>query len=147
MKIKPIHFERSWPYVGAVAFVCGWLYLTGGSKFPSDPLPMLAAAGTVASVLVGFIITAETIVLSLTGSAVFRKLVATGYAAMLFNYLHEALWGALGFLVISFVGFFSLADGIAPKWFAILFVAFAACSILLFVRIATILSKLLKNAS
>ncbi len=120
LKIKPIHFERSWPYVGAVAFVCGWLYLTGGSKFPSDPLPMLAAAGTVR----GNRLRRHAVQLSARGSV-----------------------GSLGVLVISFVGFFSLADGIAPKWFAILFVAFAACSILLFVRIATILSKLLKNAS
>ncbi|MER8648405.1 hypothetical protein [Mesorhizobium sp. M0478] len=154
MKLKPIHFERSWPYVGAVAVVAIWLYVGGDSTFPSDPLPMLAAAGTVASVLVGFIITAETIVLGLTGTPVFKKLAATGYAGMLFNYLHEALWGALCFLVVSFLGFFTLqaptpplqAGGV-PEWFATLFVACAVGSILLFVRISIILSSLLKNAS
>lgn len=147
LKIKPIHFERWWPFFGAAAFVCAWKYLGAGSTFPADPQPMLAAAGTVASVLVGFIITAETIVLGLTGSAVFKKLAATGYATVLFRYLHEALWGALAFLIISFVGFFSLDGGAAPPWFATVFVSLASVSILLFVRITVILSDLLKQAS
>ena len=91
--------EQYWPYVAAVLGTVSWYYL--GAPFPSKPDALMGASGTVASVLVGFLGTAKAIILSITGSRVFKKIREAGFSNLLFRYLFEALIGGMALLVIS----------------------------------------------
>lgn len=140
-----LQVERIYPYVGAVLIALLWWWLLG-SAFPKDPNNLLMATGTTSAVLVGFVATVMAIILSITGSPVFRTLRAAGYHTDLFNYLFEAIvWGML-FLVLSMVGFFIAVPDHTPWLFKALWVVMAGVNVLVFLRAFIIVFKLLKRA-
>lgn len=139
-----LQFERFYPYVGALLVAAAWYVL--GCAFPKDPTNLLVATGTTSAVLVGFVATVMAIILSITGSAVFRTLRAAGYHKDLFNYLFEAIvWGML-FLVFSMVGYFVTTPEVTPWLFKALWVLLAGLNLFVFLRAFLIVFKLLKQA-
>lgn len=143
--MSPQFVERAWPYALAAASVVSWWAFTQ-HHFPTPAGELLSATGTAASVLIGFLITAKAIILGLTGSPVFKKLIETGFHRLLFAYLYEATWGSLLLLMVSIFGYFVTGGDIVPLWFKILWIISAVLAVLLFVRISRLLFKLLRQA-
>lgn len=137
--------ERWWPYVVALLVVAVW-YVGLGASFSSKPDGLMAATGTMASVLVGFLATAKTIVLGLTGSPVFKQLKAANYHQHLFRYLYEATLSGIVLLTLSIVGFFVADVPPVPVWFSGLWMLSGSIALLMFIRIVHILFKLLRQA-
>lgn len=112
-----------------------------------QPAALLGAAGTAAAVLVGFLATMNAIILSITGSAVFRQLRKAGYSVDLFRYIGEATTVAMTLLVVSLVGFFLVpVTGEMPLIYRIAWVLAAMSALLLFVRVFRIITRLLAKA-
>lgn len=143
--MKPITIERWWPYAIAAVMTAVWYF--GGAAFPMQPAALLGAAGTAAAVLVGFLATMNAIILSITGSAVFRQLRKAGYSVDLFRYIGEATTVAMTLLVVSLVGFFLVpVTGEMPLIYRVAWVLAAMSALLLFVRVFRIITRLLAKA-
>ncbi|THK35142.1 hypothetical protein EHS39_26125 [Ensifer sp. MPMI2T] len=137
--------EKTWPYAlsGLVAAIW-WLYLD--KPFPSNAGDLLGATGNVSAVLVGFLITAKAIVLSLTNTPVFTRLAETGYNKVFFNYIYEAEVAGILLLVCSIAGFFAMSDqGLTPTWFQVAWVSACLLTISLFFRVVTMIFSFLKQ--
>ncbi|WP_157776549.1 hypothetical protein [Nitratireductor aquibiodomus] len=146
MIMSGLFWERSWPYLAAV-FATGLWYIFLEKPFPSDARPLIGATGTVSAVLVGFLVTAKTIVLGLTGSAVFKTLVQSGYHRIFYSYFFEAEAGGLCLLLISMVGFFAMdPDGGTTLLYAATWMLAAMVSLTLFVRVMFLLFSFLRQA-
>jgi len=138
--------EASWPYIVPLAFCLLWWHYLGGI-FPFDASALIGATGTVSAVIVGFLVTAKAIVVGLTGSPVFKKLVSSGYNGIFYRYILEAELGGLLLLIVSLVGFFVLGPlGEAPFVYKGIWIFSAVSSISLFVRVVYILFLFLKQA-
>ncbi len=105
----------------------------------------MAASGTVAAVLVGFLGTAKAIVLSISNSRVFKTLKDSGYSNVLFTYLFEAIAAGILFLVVSTIGFF-LAANEKHAFFGFFWVLLGTASLLLYTRTTWVLFKLVRQA-
>lgn len=141
--MKPIYFERGWPYAAAIIVAGVWFY--GGRPFPSRPDALMGASGTIAAVFVGFLGTAKAIVLSISNSRVFKKLKETGYSNVLFSYLFEAIAAGILFLIVSTVGFF-LKENAQHPWFGFIWILTGAAAVSLYTRTTLILFKLVRQA-
>ncbi|MFN3231697.1 MAG: hypothetical protein ACE363_06005 [Alphaproteobacteria bacterium] len=146
-----IAVERWSPYLGAVIGTALWAWALG-MPFPAPIDTLMAAAGTVSAVVVGFLASAMAIVLGLTGSPVFQQLKSAGYHAHLFGYLRSGVFGGILFLLLSLAGFF-LPIGAKPgefsdpiTWFFIIWILVGIMSLFLYVRVTLILFKLLEKA-
>lgn len=136
------HAELAAPYLFAIGVTAIWWFV-GCQTFPSQPSGLLAASGGASAVLVGFLATAKTVILSLSGAKVFKALKEAGFTKALFGYLYWAIiWGIL-FLILSVVGFF-VTDVATPSWFPVLWVFCGALALSLFVQITNLLFKLLQ---
>lgn len=138
--------ERIGPYLLAIILTTVWYYRLH-QTFPNPASALLGAAVTAAAVLVGFLATAKAMVLTMASSDVFKSLKIHGYTDLLFDYMAEALWGAITLLIFSTAGFFLENNQFSlPKWFTIFWVFLSILSISLFVRITNLLFKLLRRA-
>jgi hypothetical protein len=140
--------ERWWPYGGTMLATFAWWKLAEMS-FPSNAEELLAATGTVASVLVGFLVTAKAIVLGLTETRVFKKLAGTGYDEVFFGYLFEAEMAGIATLCITMLGFFVMAQpaGTTPGWFNTLWISGAILAMLSFMRVTHMIFKFLRHVN
>ena len=136
--------ERFWPYLGTLLALAVWWFGLH-HPFPIHPDALMGASGTVAAVFVGFLGTAKAIVLGLSGSAAFKKLKTAGYANLLFAYLAEALFCGVAFLAVAVTGFF-LPENHPQVWFSILWFVTGTASLLLYVRVTSLLFRLIKQA-
>jgi hypothetical protein len=143
--MTPLRIERWWPYGITVVGVAVWFWILGAA-FPENSTDLMLATGPTAAVLVGFVATVMAIVLTITGSPVFRTLRKAGYHNDLFRYLFEAaLWGTT-FLCLSLVGFFVATEKVTPLWFEVCWVTVAMATLWTFVRVFQIVFKLLRQA-
>lgn len=134
-------FERAWPYAaGVIGLVVWWL---SDWAFPREANDLLATTSTVASVLVGFLATAKTIVLSISSTAVYQQLKHAGVMAHLFEYLASAIYAGIVVLVVCVIGFFVETGSTVygGAW-----VLAAVTALALYVRITSLLFKLLRHA-
>lgn len=97
-------FEAIYPYLGGT-FVAALWFLLGGA-LPKDDSALLSSSLTLGAILTGFLATAKAIFISLRNSTVMRELRDKGYSAHLISYMAEAIWLALGFSIMSIIGFF-----------------------------------------
>ncbi|MDA9423979.1 MULTISPECIES: hypothetical protein [Bradyrhizobium] len=142
--MTPLMIERGWPYLATIVVVLIWWFGLG-HPIPAKPDALMGASGTVAAVFVGFLGTAKAIVLGLTNSAVYKKLRSAGYANLLYHYLAEALFSAIIFLAVAVVGFF-LPENQPQVWFSIVWFVTGVASLLLYVRVTSLLFRLIKQA-
>lgn len=137
--------ESWWPFI--VAGITTALYLFfGNNAFPQPAENLLAASCGVAAVLVGFLATAKAIVLSITGTRVYRVLREANYTGLFLDYTLEAITGAMVFMIYSIVGFF-ISDPNAglPFWYRPGWMLLGVLSLGLFWRFTSILFKLLRH--
>lgn len=140
--------ERVYPLV--TCFVAGVVYYTLAPEFPvkADAAPSLfSAIISVAAIGVGFLATANSIILSIDNRQIIKDLKDVGYYSRLIDYLLAAVaWSSL-LAILSIVCF--LADLKAPEswhrwmftiWVGLMFGAGFAC-----VRIVSVFAKILKS--
>jgi hypothetical protein len=139
-----LKIERWWPYLASIAVFLVWWFLFD-KTFPKTVDGLMAASGTVSVVLVGFLGTAKAIVLSISSSAVFQRLKASGYHHVLFQYLFESLTAGVILLIVSLIGFF-LPEDHPQRWFEIVWVLSCSATIFLYIRTTSILFKLVRQA-
>ncbi len=144
-ELSGLRIEAVWPYIAAAMLFAGWWFIFDGT-FPKHSTGLLAATGTVSAVLVGFLVTAKAIVLGLTGTSVFKKLVETGYNGVFFRYLYEAEVIGLVLLCVSILGFFVAGKGGAvPVWYSAVWVMAAFLSLCTFIRVMNLLFSFLRS--
>jgi len=136
--------EKLGPYLGAAIALAGWYYGLH-AVFPPKPDNLMLATGTASAVLIGFLATAKAIVLGLTNSPLFHALKETGYHKILFRYFFEAVVAGTLLLVVSVAGFF-FKEGDMPLWFDVCWVAIAITAMLNYLRIVSVLFKLIEKA-
>ncbi|ODA96488.1 hypothetical protein BFX40_28995 [Mesorhizobium sp. SEMIA 3007] len=141
-----ILWERTWPWLGALAITVFWYWV--GGPFPKTPDTLFGTAATVASVFASFLGVAEAIIIGLKGSASYKVLEKAGYTSLLFGYLRSGILSAVTFATLSIVGFF-IADDVkidgylVAHVFAAIWITVGGASVLTFARISNILFKLL----
>ena len=137
--------EKSWPYILSVLIVASWFFYWE-KPFPSDAGDLLGATGNVSAVLVGFLITAQAIVLGLTNTPLFSRLSDTGYDKVFFRYIYEAEIAGVLLLCCSIFGFFASDDvGATPAYFQILWISSFLLSLTLFFRVVMMMFSFLKK--
>jgi len=124
--------------------MCALWWFCLARPFPQASDGLLAASGGASAVLVGFLATAKTVILSVSSSEVFKRLKQGGFHNLLFNYLYEAIVAGMVFLLVSIVGFFINREPVTPDWFALCWVASGLFSLFSFARITHLLFKMLK---
>lgn len=134
--------ERIWPYAAAIAVLAFW-WIVLQAPFPPNPDGLLAASGGASAVLVGFLATAKTVILAITGARVFQKLKAGGFTKLIFAYLYEAIFAGVAFLVVSVIGFFIEDHAGNRLLFSAVWVFMGAVALMLYVRITHLLFKML----
>jgi hypothetical protein len=137
-------WERLWPYLAGVVVTAIW-WCGFGAPFPDHPDGLLAASGGASAVLVGFLATAKTIILSVGNTEVFARFKAGGFTRLLFSYLYEALLFGIMLLVVSIMGFFVAPAGLAFLAFSLAWMIVASWSLMLYLRITHLLFKLLEH--
>jgi hypothetical protein len=118
----------------------------GKAPWPKEPDALLGASGGAAAVLIGFLATAKAIVLSLSGTRLYRTLRDAGYHQDMLDYILTAMLAGLVFMVFSIAGFFVLAKGEAPPiWYPRTWFFLGTVSLLLFWRFTNILFRMLRH--
>lgn len=143
-RLTALSIERWWPYVASLALSAIW-YFGLKASFPSQPTGLLAATGTASAVLVGFLATMNAIILSISGSDVFKAIRKAGYHHELFRYVYEATLGSITLLLLSVVGFFIPYYGQEWLVYRCLWMVVATLSLMQFIRVTSVTFKLLKS--
>lgn len=143
-----LHWEKVWPWLGAVAVTAIWWFV--GKPFPKSPDGLLGAAATVASVFASFLGVSKAIILTIKGTRTYKALEKSNYIDSLFAYLRVGIYGAVAFASISLLGFFVEPNLKSPdfwlyQWYCCLWVTSGALALFTYIRIANILFKLLKQ--
>lgn len=140
-----LFLERTWPYFFSAIVVVAWFFYLE-RPFPSNASDLMSATGNVSAVLVGFLITAKAIVLSLTNTPVFQRLTQTGYNKVFFNYIYEAEVAGIILLVLSLIGFFVMnSSGMTPVYFQCGWLLACLLTVTLFFRVVTMIFRFLKQ--
>ncbi len=111
-------------------------------KIPVDDKEYITALISVGAVLAGFIATAIAILMALPSESVIGKLRTSGYIDVLVDYLAQALYGAVIFIIFCLVGFYGFYKCLV---YSAILSSFGVFSILSFVRVASLLLKLIKH--
>lgn len=125
--------EGAWPYCIALSMACAWWL--SGSPFPRSGDGLLAASGTAAAVLIGFLSTAKAVLLGLSGSPAMKALKTAGFLSLFYRYIFEAIWAATAFLIIVTIGFFWGDKAGVPWAYAAVWVGTAALVMCLYTRV------------
>jgi hypothetical protein len=137
-------FEKTWPCAGALIITLLWCQFFD-AHFPTELSGFLTVSGTVAAVFIGFLATAKAVILGLSQSEIFAVIKRTGYSSLLISYMFQTSIAAIALLVLSLCGFFLPTQPI-PFWFSYCWMLTATASILLYLRIASVLYKLIERA-
>lgn len=135
--------ERYWPYFAALIGTSIWCY---GLKrpHPTDFESLLSASCAASAVLVGFLATSKTILISISSSEVYLRIKNGNYSELLLSYFFwSIIWGVL-FLCLSIVGFFVSNTSLIFNCFVSLWVFSAFLSIFCFLRVTKIMFSVMK---
>lgn len=136
--------EAWWPYVASVIATVVYA-LASNCKFPQPAENLLSASGGAAAVLVGFLATAKAIVLSISGTRIYKALKEGDFTSLFLRYTQEAIVVAICFLVVAMTGFFVIDSVTGPEfWYPPLWFLSGTLSLTLFWRFASILFKMLQ---
>lgn len=141
--MKSLTLERWWPYASGCAGAAVWWFVLG-KPFPSDANDLYATAGGAAAVAIGFISTAMTIVLAISGTPVYRSLKQSGYGKRLLLYLFEGVLLGTLFVLTAILGFYPRHEHIVPIYQAA-FVASGLTVASMFIRTAQLMYRLLQS--
>lgn len=140
--MNSLTFERWYPYVAAALGAVVWYRL--GQPFPSDAKEFLAAALSFAAILVGFLATAQAILMALPSDSVIAQIKSSGYIDDLVRYMREAFYGLVIFAVLNLTGFFFELSKL-PLWFKGVWVVLAVLSLFVFQRVTEIIVRIMRH--
>lgn len=139
--------ERAYPYVLGV--IVGVIYYYCRSRLPAarNPTDLLAALVNVSAIAVGFLATAQSVLLSIEGRTVMKRLKEQGYDKRLFGYLSTSI--SLGFVLAVVSALALIVDFDVPaRWHQVAVAAWAALvvmSLMTWFRIARLFAKILRS--
>lgn len=142
-------WERYQPLFVGVVVACAWMWIFG-APFPWPAENLFATAATLASVLAGFLGVAQSVVLTIKDTAVYRRLDGAGYVNQFFSYLRFGVNSAITFAALSVIGFFVtreqtvLGYEVLP-YFRFVWVAAGALAVTAYLRVSGLLFLLLKH--
>jgi hypothetical protein len=147
MKTLGLWWEKTAPFVGAVAVVALWRIL--GSPFPAGSDGLFGTAATVAAVFASFLGVSKAIILSIKTSDSYKILAQKGYTSELFSYLRSGTFASVLFASLSILGFFVSKESITYGHktyyiFSMIWIFAGAFSLFTYIRVTNILFKLLK---
>lgn len=80
-------FERFWPYFGALIGVSLWCVVLR-RPYPDNFESLLSASCAASAVLVGFLATSKTVLISISSSDVYKKIKEGEYSELLLKYFY-----------------------------------------------------------
>lgn len=133
-------WERSYPYL--IAAACAGAFWWCKLAFPSER-DILGASVTLGAVFVGFLSTAEAIVVSLQGP-IAERFRSTRFYDLLLLYTQEAIGTSILYCVASLIGYFLPDEQPPALWYALAWVFLTAASLATFYRVSRILINLVR---
>jgi len=139
--MKSLRAERYYPEI--MALISAIACLCFNFQFPKNLDAFLSASLTFSAILIGFLSTAQAIVMSFPSGSVMDTLKSSGYINVLIQYLRLAIYGLLFFSALNLLGFFQPGGllSCAHKFF---WVASCIYSFASFYRIIEIFIKIMK---
>jgi len=138
--MKSLNAERYFPEITAViSAVASFCF---DFQFPTNSDAFLSASLTFAAILIGFLSTAQAIIMSFPSGSVMDTLKSSGYINILIQYLRLAIYGLLFFSILNLLGFFQL--GSFSYLYRLSWAASCAYSLASFYRIIEIFIKIMR---
>ncbi len=139
-------WERTYPYaLGVVAAAIFWWPLQT-PDVPPTAINLLTAIISVAGIAVGFLMSAEAILLSLDESRVIRQLRQVGHYDLLISYLNEAILFSFALATLSAIGLFvDFKQTCWPAPVVCLWMFVAAAAGCCYFRVIRIFSRILRS--
>lgn len=142
--------ERAYPY-GVAIGVTLFYYLVGGPLPPNADAynSIMGASAGVAAIFVGFLSASKAIILSISSSKAFVRLVKSGYKKELFLYIKHAMYISLTFSIFCIGFMFVNVDdvnsvtGRYADYFMCVWVFLISSSVATFYRVASLMFKIL----
>jgi len=140
--MNSLNWERAKPIALAIVVTIVWRALP--LSFPKDLGTFLSASLSFAAILVGFAVTIQTVLVTVSGADVIGRIKKSGYMEDLDSYLKHATYSLLLFSLMNLVGF--LLPTAAAFWFELIWVFLCVYALAAFFRVSEIISKILKAA-
>lgn len=102
--LKPIWIERGYPFLVGLGCALLWYKLCGGAA--DSQRDLLGTLVSLSSIVVGFLATAMSIVVSAPDSSLIRELRTSGYSNDLIWYLKEPFSVGIVLVAVSILGYF-----------------------------------------
>lgn len=143
-----LRWEQASPFIWAVALTV--VSHISGVEFPSSTDGLYGTAATVASVFAGFLGVAQSVMLTIQATEVYKRLSKAGYIEDFYQYLRVGIYAAVLFAALSIVGFFVREETLlfTYKIYMAFQAAWLLCAFLSFFtywRVAKIFFKLLSQ--
>ncbi len=146
--------ERNYPWVGGICIAGVSLWLLHSSTIPPGTKDLMTAFLNVAAIIVGFLVTSQSILLSLDGKWIIQRSKESGAYRMLVGYLVSATYWWMGAALLSAVGIALVPATPLPGWqkpyavsmFSVWVFVAATASFAAF-RVLSIFSSVLKSIS
>lgn len=140
--------EQWYPIVGGVVFGLAYYYvLSARGPLPCSLKDLLAAVINVSAIAIGFLATAESVMLGLENKTVVARLKKINYFGFVVDYMRGALVLAFVLALVSAAGL--LTDFVTPSpWHTKAFSAWlglVAASLLAWIRIVSIFTRILRS--
>jgi len=136
--MTPLAWEKWHPYLLALIGAAAWYRFE--PVFPKGN-DILSASLTVGAILVGFLATAKSLLMTLD-TPVLRRLAAAGYIKDIASYMGQGIYILFIFCVWSMLGYF--IDTAWP-WYGIVWFFLVASGSLAFLRVTKIMLKLFEK--
>src|SRR5690348_17347161 len=127
-------FEGVYPYV--VGILIAGIFVWIHAKFPAER-EILTASITIGAIFIGFLATAEAIVISLQGPRA-EQFRGTKFFGVLLRYTQESIIVSIVYCCTCLAGYFA-EEGKLPLWYGAAWVFLTTASILTFHRVSRIL--------
>lgn len=136
--MTPLAWENYHPYILALIGAIAWYWFD--IRFPSGN-DILSASISVGAILVGFLATAKSLLMTLD-TPVLRRLANAGYIKDIASYMRQGIYVLFIFCGLCMSGFFINTDAI---WFGVLWFTLIIMGTLNFLRVTRILLKLFEK--
>ena len=142
--MNSLGFEKYYPYIFAICGVVAWYFL--GQPFPKDVKEFFGAALGLSGTLVGFLATAQSILMALPSDSVMGALKRSGYIDPLTRYMREAFYSLGVFAILNLGGFFlDLNTQPLPLWYRLAWVGLGAIGLITFQRVIEIILRIMRR--
>jgi hypothetical protein len=136
--MTPLAWEKWHPYLLALIGAVAWYWFE--PTFPKGD-DILSASLSVGAILVGFLATAKSLLMTLD-TPVLQRLAAAGYIKDIASYMREGIYSLFAYCAWSMLGFFV---GTKCLWFGIVWIFLIVAGSFNFLRVTQILLKLFEK--